>query len=528
MSEGPSARAAATQPLLVCMQCGFTHTEFRTRGLLGCPACFDHFGAALRADMLHIHPQLYRTPTSPEITSATSEDAAALREQLSDALRHERYEDAAALRQRIDAHAHTGLAQGKQTPTNSVAHRVKPISPHITDEALGAVPDAASFALAPVPWAQTQLSDTSSHLLFVRVTARRNFAGFPFWVSSAPEVCARVSETFRAAAQARGFGVGFHLADASRETIHVLRERMLLPERPASFPGKRDFKLWLPGQEPGEHLLFGETEHWTHTRLALPPAQNHPGDNTPHHPALSLNAPRSFDPFARATEIAQEWAHDTNDSLFAHSETWGYLTSHPAHAGPGLQVDAGIHLPALTALRRIPQIVQAMAAIGCELQPLSLREPGAAESGFFRLLTRGGLGLDAIEIITRFRSQVEAVLHAEQRARDYLTRDDRAQHELEDRAHRALNLLQEARRMESPELQLLVSQVRTGVYEGLFPNTLLPQLETLRVLAGPGHIAIRHWGTQGEPKEREGGSSGDLLDEARLRAALARHLLSEG
>jgi protein arginine kinase activator len=93
--------------LLVCTQCGFTYAEFLARGLLGCPACYEHFddpsGDALRADLLHMHPDLYKRPSVVRSAAAPApEEAAALRERLGDALRHERYEEAAELRRRLD------------------------------------------------------------------------------------------------------------------------------------------------------------------------------------------------------------------------------------------------------------------------------------------------------------------------------------------------------------------------------------------------------------------------------------------
>jgi protein arginine kinase activator len=118
MNEG--AGLGGARPLLVCMQCGFTHAEFRARGLLGCPACYDHFGDVLFADLLHIHPDLYRRPAADfqplQTLSSGGEDAAALRERLTDALRQERYEDAAELRRRLhsgpDAQSNTSPREG--------------------------------------------------------------------------------------------------------------------------------------------------------------------------------------------------------------------------------------------------------------------------------------------------------------------------------------------------------------------------------------------------------------------------------
>jgi protein arginine kinase activator len=80
-------------PLRVCTQCGFTHSEFLARGLLGCPECYTHFGDALFADLLHLHPDLYRRSAA-----ATADE---VRARFSEALRLERYEEAAALRERL-------------------------------------------------------------------------------------------------------------------------------------------------------------------------------------------------------------------------------------------------------------------------------------------------------------------------------------------------------------------------------------------------------------------------------------------
>lgn len=89
--------------ILVCTQCGFTHAEFRARGLLGCPACYDRFGETLFADMLHVHPALHRRPPAPRAAASETEpeDTGVLREKLGDALRHERYEEAAEIRRRL-------------------------------------------------------------------------------------------------------------------------------------------------------------------------------------------------------------------------------------------------------------------------------------------------------------------------------------------------------------------------------------------------------------------------------------------
>ncbi len=96
------------RPLRVCEQCGFTYAEFQARGLLGCAFCYAHMGDALLTDMLHLHPRLHRRAPGGyggHRRGASTDGAAliaALRERLSDALRRERYEEAALLQRQLD------------------------------------------------------------------------------------------------------------------------------------------------------------------------------------------------------------------------------------------------------------------------------------------------------------------------------------------------------------------------------------------------------------------------------------------
>jgi protein-arginine kinase len=83
--------------------------------------------------------------------------------------------------------------------------------------------------------------------------------------------------------------------------------------------------------------------------------------------------------------------------------------------------------------------------------------------------------------------------------------------------HRALRLLQEARRMDYAELLFLSSFARAGAYAGIFPAALLPRLEELRVKAQPHHLGI------------QGGADTTADPEAEnlRRAAATRALLQE-
>ena len=325
--------------------------------------------------------------------------------------------------------------------------------------------------------------------LFTRFVRRRNFAGFPFWVSASPETCGTLAARARDYAEAQtkgteGFGAGVRLADCAPETLGLYREKGLLPERPVSFDGKRDFKMLF--HRAGEFALFGEVEHWTRVNLVA-------GLPDPH-----VNGVTS--PPNTASEIP-----------FAKSSSYGFLTSNPAFAGTGLQIEAGLHLPVLALERRIHIVQKSLGAMGYDLVPLSLKTPGFAESGYFRLLSRGGMDLPEETLYSNFAAKAGSVLSAEKGALEQW--HARESNRLEDHVHRALRLLQEARRMEYAEVLSLASYTRIGVYLRILPENLRELLETLRLQTQPFHVRAE---------------LSEVSDEAenRARADFSRKLLS--
>lgn len=379
------------------------------------------------------------------------------------------------------------------------------------------------LATAPVPWARLRDAppesgdgaSPSSRVLFVRVIASRNFSGVPFWVSCSSAASEALAERARAQAHAESLADEHRLATLTSEGLGILRERMLLPEQPVSFPGTRESKrVFLRPERDGAvqaHALFGEVEHWTRIHTLGPSALSPPQPATPSPfppdlPSLSIH------------DLAHVWSHDDRSGVFAHAEPWGFLMSDPAHTGTGLRFEAGLHLPALsafTARPRLQQVARALAATGHELQPLSLREPNTGANGFFRLVSRGDAAPTAAECAAHFAAQVDAVLRTEAQA--WAAWNDREADVLEDRMHRSLRILQEARRLEDAEMPALISLARAGVYAGVFPDSLLPRLETLRVHAQPFHV--RALAVSAHDPDT-------AIPDAGLRAGLARRLLS--
>lgn len=132
LSSHPPSSHTAPEP--ACESCGFTASQLKKIGRMGCPECYNTFREGLdnllramhkgtthkgkvpaRADLIpEIPPPAKSLPPTlkPETTSEPAQPppsqppakptVAQLREQLENAVREERYEDAAALKKEID------------------------------------------------------------------------------------------------------------------------------------------------------------------------------------------------------------------------------------------------------------------------------------------------------------------------------------------------------------------------------------------------------------------------------------------
>lgn len=99
----PRPRSARSE---ACAGCGMTPAEFRSKGRLGCPRCYETFRAELLPLLQRIHeahthtgrlPATVSAPPSPPDDRTLSD----VRRRLEEAVRGERYEEAARLRDEL-------------------------------------------------------------------------------------------------------------------------------------------------------------------------------------------------------------------------------------------------------------------------------------------------------------------------------------------------------------------------------------------------------------------------------------------
>ena len=87
-----------------CEQCGFSPTDFKKSGRFGCPACYDSFQSMLSPMLANMHKDLVHRGKVPDRAIARVGIRRRLEQlelQLNQAVKDERYEEAARMRDEI-------------------------------------------------------------------------------------------------------------------------------------------------------------------------------------------------------------------------------------------------------------------------------------------------------------------------------------------------------------------------------------------------------------------------------------------
>ena len=87
-----------------CPKCGFSQTDFKKTGRLGCPDCYDHFAEGVESLLKSMHKGTRHTGKAPEVWQQTKvyvDRLHSLQTKLDKAVAKEDYEKAAEVRDEI-------------------------------------------------------------------------------------------------------------------------------------------------------------------------------------------------------------------------------------------------------------------------------------------------------------------------------------------------------------------------------------------------------------------------------------------
>ena len=186
--------------------------------------------------------------------------------------------------------------------------------------------------------------------------------------------------------------------------------------------------------------------------------------------------------FKKAIDVDHFLAQTLN---YAYDEQFGFLTSCPTNVGTGLRASVMLHLPALTMMKKMNQMIQTLARLGMVVR--GIYGEGSDNLGnIYQISNQITLGKSEREILDDLESIVQQIIEQERLARTQLFA--RAPISLEDRLFRSLGTLMYAKVLTSEEAAACLSNVRLGVDLGIIENISLHQLNECMLLIQPGFI----------------------------------------
>jgi protein arginine kinase len=200
---------------------------------------------------------------------------------------------------------------------------------------------------------------------------------------------------------------------------------------------------------------------------------------------------------------------------FAYDEQLGFLTACPTNTGTGLRLSVMLHVPGLSALRKLPEIASKLPAMGLIVRGFH-GENSEFLGDYCQVSNEVTLGVTEQEIAARLVAVVDEIIQHEERTRQLLIKQNRLQ--IEDETWRAFGLLTHARTMPTNEALNHLSKLRLGIDLGFLPALTHADLTRLTVAIHPAHIALAfptHDVSETEVRDR-------------LRADMLRQVLSRG
>ncbi|MBI4350771.1 MAG: protein arginine kinase [Elusimicrobia bacterium] len=296
-----------------------------------------------------------------------------------------------------------------------------------------------------------------------RVRFARNLRGFPFPNRAGPRQLAEIRRLALAAARETGLFPGGHYV--KMETLGPL-ERRFLVERHLVSHALAAALLPAGAAISGEEDLSAMINEEDHLRLQC----------------LSSGF---------AIEEAFKAALKLDEALgrelpFAYGDKFGFLTACPTNAGTGMRVSCLAHLPALSRLGRMPQVLESLSHLGVTARGI-YGEGTYVLGDFYQISNATCLGRGEEDFCGSIDRVIRNLIRQEISARETLVGDP-FRLKTEDAVFRALGLLRHARTLSYEEFMQNLSLVRMGAALGWAMGADFSTFNQVTLLLQPAHI----------------------------------------
>ncbi|MEM9800839.1 MAG: ATP--guanido phosphotransferase [Planctomycetota bacterium] len=255
---------------------------------------------------------------------------------------------------------------------------------------------------------------------------------------------------------------------------------------------------------PGRAVAFGETE----TVSVMINEEDHVR-------LQALAAGLDLDLAWQRAEILDRYLEDRVS--FATSTDLGYLTGCPTNVGTGLRASVMLHLPALGMVRsELEKVFAAAQRTGLAVRGMH-GEGSRAAGDLYQISNQVTLGRSERDLIDDLRALVPEIVRFERRMRESLVKEMRQP--LHDRIAQSFGTLRTSRAMPTDSALAHLSNVRLGLYTGLFGGANMDTLNELGLHVQRAHIQVLT--APGDEHELLDKSERDKLCASYLRKRLA-------
>ena len=182
---------------------------------------------------------------------------------------------------------------------------------------------------------------------------------------------------------------------------------------------------------------------------------------------------------------------------FAYDKKLGYLTQCPTNLGTGMRASVMMHLCALAESRTVQRIATNLTKLGFVIRG-TYGEGSEYAGSLYQISNQITLGISEESAIDNLLSVCDQLTNSELRTREKLMDSM----EYQDRISRSMGILLTARLISHQEAMKLLSNVRTGVCEGIIEDVELQTLDKLMINIQPASL-MRLEGKKLTPQERD-------------------------
>lgn len=179
----------------------------------------------------------------------------------------------------------------------------------------------------------------------------------------------------------------------------------------------------------------------------------------------AISAGFSLDQAWELADRVDDFLEERLDYCF--DESCGYLTSCPTNVGTGIRASLMLHLPGLTMVDQIKQVLSALTQLGINVRGL-YGEGSESLGNMYQISNQVTLGHSEEDLIDHLKSVCKQVIEQERAVREALLKESKLQ--LEDKLCRSYGILSQARIITTQEALKLLSDVKLGVEMGILPN----------------------------------------------------------